>query len=228
MSDQAPPPPPDTPPPEPMLPFEQPGHPFGSGLFDTVKLFITDPMTAFRRMSLKADIMRPLIYGVLLAWIGDAAAYLFALTFQASIFGFLSQFEGMEEVIPTALFGFGLGLFGLIIAPVFIVIGLFIYTVIVHVFLMIVGGDRNGFGATFRVVCYSNTSQLAQLVPIAGGIITTVWSIFLAILGLTAAHRTTTGKAAAAVLLPIVLCCVCLMVFVMMAIAFGISADGWN
>ena len=228
MNDQAVPPPPETTPPEPKLPFENPGQPFFAGLFETVKLFITDPTTAFRRMSLTTDIFRPLIYGVLLAWVGDAVAYVFALMFQASIFGFLSQMGGMEEVIPAAFLGLGIGFFGLIIAPVFIVIGIFIFSLIVHLFLMMVGGDNKGFGATFRVLCYGNTSQLAQIVPFVGGIITMVWSLILGIIGLTEAHRTTTGKAAAAVLLPILACCVCLAFALVMAIAFGISAENWS
>jgi len=218
----------DTTPPEPMLPFEESGRPFLAGLVETVKLFVTDPTTAFRRMSLTADIFRPLIYGVLLGWVGNLAAYLFGLMFHVSIFGFLSQMGGMEEVIPVAFLGLGFGLIALIIAPVFIVVGIFIYALIIHLFLMMVGGDQKGFGATFRVICYSNTSQLAQLVPLAGGMIAWVWSLILSIIGLTEAHRTTTGKAAAAVLLPIVACCVCMVIFVMMAIAFGISADSWG
>jgi hypothetical protein len=212
----------------PTLPFEDPAEPVVGGLVSTVMLFVTDPTTAFRRMSLTVGIFRPLIYGVLLAWIGDAVAYLFGLFFQASIFGFLSQIEGMEEALPAAFLGMGIGIFGLIIAPVFIVIAIFIYSLIVHLFLMMVGGDQSGFGATFRVLCYSNTSQLAQVIPIAGGIIAFVWSLILGIIGLTEAHRTTTGKAVAAVLLPIVACCVCIAIFVMLAVAFGISADNWN
>ena len=218
----------DTTPPEPMLPFEESGRPFLAGLIETVKLFVTDPTTAYRRMSLTADIFRPLIYGVLVAWVGNLAAFLFGLMFQVSIFGFLSQMGGMEEVIPFAFLGMGFGLFVLIIAPVFIVMGIFVYALIVHLFLMMVGGDQKGFGATFRVLCYSNTSQLARFVPLAGGMIAWVWSLILSIIGLTEAHRTTTGKAAAAVLLPIVACCVCMVIFVMMAIAFGISADSWG
>jgi hypothetical protein len=231
MNDQALPPPPETAPPEPRLPFEDSGQPFASGLFDTVKLFITDPTTAFRRMSLTAEVFRPLIYGVLLGWVGNLAAYLFGLMFQMSIFGMLSQMGGMEEVVPSAFLGLGAGLIGLIvliIAPVFIAIGIFISSLIVHLFLMMVGGDNSGFGATFRVLCYSNTSQLAQLVPIAGGIIAWIWSLILAIIGLTEAQRTTTGKAAAAVLLPILACCVCMVTVFLIAIAFGISAGNWN
>ena len=212
----------------PKLPFEDPAQPAVAGLVETVKLFVTDPTTAFRRMSLTIGIFRPLFYGVLLAGVGEAVAYLFGLVFQASIFGFLSQIDGMEEIIPAAFLGLGIGIFALILAPVFIVVGIFIYSLIVHLFLMMVGGDQSGFGATFRVLCYSNTSQLAQVVPIAGGIIEFVWSLILGLIGLTEAHRTTTGKAAAAVLLPIVACCVCMAIFVMLAIAFGISAENWG
>jgi len=211
-----------------MLPFEEPGRPFVDGMVETVKLFITDPTIAYRRMSLTIDIFRPLIYGVLLSWVGIAVAYLFGLMIHVSLLGFLSQLGGMDEIIPLGILSVGFGLFALIIAPVFIVVGMFIYAVIVHLFLMMVGGDRKGFAATFRVVCYSNTSQLAQLVPFVGGTIAWVWSIILNIIGLAEAHRTTSGKAAAAVLLPIVACCVCMGIAVMMAIAFGIQASHWN
>jgi hypothetical protein len=228
MNDEHGPPPAEQTPPEPTLPFEEPGRPFVAGLVETVKLFITDPTAAFRRMSLTTDIFRPLIYGVLLSWIGNAAAYVFGLMLQASLFGFVSQIGGMDELFPLPMLGVGLGLLGLIFAPVFIIVGMFIYTLIIHLFLMMVGGDQKGFGASFRVVCYSNTSQLAQLVPLAGGMIALVWSIILVIVGLTEAHRTTTGKAAAAVLLPIVACCVCMGIAVIVAIAFGIQASHWN
>jgi hypothetical protein len=217
-----------TPPPEPTLPFEDPAQPAVAGLIETVKLFITDPTTAFRRMSLTIDVFRPLIYGVLMGWIGQAVAFVFALMFPVSILGFLSGVADLDEISPLLAMGFGIGLFQLILAPIFIAIGLFIYSLIVHLCLMIVGGDKSGFGATFRVLCYGNTSQLAQIVPFVGGTIAFVWSLILVILGLTQAHRTTTGKAVAAVLLPLLACCVCVAIAVAMAVAFGIGADSWR
>jgi hypothetical protein len=211
-----------------MLPFEEPDRPFFSGLVETLKLLITDPTTAFRQMSLTTDIWRPLVYGVLISWVASLVGYLWSLAIQASILGVLAGIEGMQEIAPMFAFGVGFGAVGLLLAPVVFVIQIFIYSLIVHLCLMLVGGDREGLGATFRVACYSKTTQLALIVPFVGGIIALVWGLILCIIGLTEAHRTTTGKAVAAVLLPVLLCCVCIASGVTMLILMGIQADSWG
>ena len=45
--------------------------------------------------------------------------------------------------------------------------------------------------------------------PFAGGLIAMVWAIVLETIGLATLHRTSYGKAVAAVL-PLLICCVCL------------------
>jgi len=75
------------------------------------------------------------------------------------------------------------------------------------------------------VVLYSQTAQVAQVIPLFGDLIATLWGLILCIIGVAAAHRTTTGKAAAAVLLPIVLCCVCIGMAIMMALMLGLALD---
>ncbi|HXV75359.1 MAG TPA: YIP1 family protein, partial [Candidatus Polarisedimenticolaceae bacterium] len=195
MNEQSPPPP--SPPvgdkPTATLPFEEPGRAFGAGLLETIKLFILDPDQAFRRMPLRSDILRPLIYAVIVGWVGTAVAYLWGLMFQASILGMLGGLGDAEQVIPPILLGVTAGVLGLVLAPVIILIQVFIYTVVIHLCLMLVGGERNGFATTLRVLCYSNTAQLAQGIPFAGGLIATLWGIVLCVLGLMRSHDTTAG-----------------------------------
>jgi hypothetical protein len=45
------------------------------------------------------------------------------------------------------------------------------------------------------------------MIPVVGGIIATVWWIVLAVQGVQRMHRTTQGKAIAAILIPVVVCC---------------------
>ena len=109
----------------------------------------------------------------------------------------------------------------IVIAPLFVVIGVFIAAAILHLMLMIVGGASSGFEATVRVVCYTYTAQLAGIIPFCGGIIATIWTVVLYVMGFSIAHRTTQGKALIAVLLPIIICCV--MGVVLLIIAGGIA-----
>ena len=209
----------------PALPIEEADRPFFPGLLDTIKLFALDPMGGYSRMSLEIDLTKPLLYGLIVAWLGTFVQFLWSLVIQSSILGALSQIEGMQEVLPAMFFGVAGGMFGLFLAPVFILIGVFIWTAIVHLFLMMVGGANQGFTATLRVVLYSQTAQVAQVIPLFGDLVATLWGLILCIIGIAAAHRTTTGKAAAAVLLPILLCCVCIGMAIMMAVMLGVALD---
>ncbi len=219
MADTYPPPPPPitpgAPPPpvppvtEPPLPWEQPGYPFLEALYETVKLFVTVPTQAFRRMSITADLGRPLLYAILLGWLGIIAGQLYSIALRGVTANLLPFASGKDMAIGT-----GVSIALMVLAPIFVLLGIFIWSAIVHLFLMMVGGANSGFGATVRVMSYATTAQLAQVVPLCGGIIGAVWAIVLEIIGLAQAHRTTTGKAAVAVLLPIALCCVCVAIVI--------------
>ena len=106
----------------------------------------------------------------------------------------------------------------MVVAPVFVLIWVFVWSAILHLFLMLVGGAKTGFASTVRVVCYTATVQVLHVVPFCGWLIALVWAIVLNIIGLAIAHRTSQGKTAVAVLLPMVLCCVCVAI---LAAAFG-------
>jgi hypothetical protein len=121
----------------------------------------------------------------------------------------------------TAAWAFGM----IILAPILVIIGVFIGAAILHLMLMIVGGANNGFEATVRVVCYAQTYQLAGIIPICGGLVSLVWSIVLYVVGLAAAHRTTQGKAVLAVLLPVVLCCAFMVAMLFMGVLAGVAAS---
>ena len=205
------------------LPNEDPRRTFLNGLLESIKLFIVDPMRAYRQMPVTSEIGRPLAYGVILGWLGGLIDFMWGMV-GWSIFGFLSQMPGTENLaLPMAASLTG-GVIGLILAPIFTLIVIFVLAAILHLFLMMVGGANPGFVATLRVVCYAQTAQLAYVVPGLGWLICLVWSLFLCTIGLAVAHRTTTGKAATAVLLPFGLCCVCVITVGVMFLIGALSA----
>ena len=211
-----PPPPPGGVPPGPEaqpLPWEQPGYPALEGLYETAKLVLTAPSQAFARMSLTGTLGRPLLYAVIFGWVGIIAGQAYNIAFRSVIHNLMPGMMNRGFQMPIA---FSLAM--MVFAPIFVLLGVFIWSAIVHLFLMLVGGATKGFAATVRVVCYAGTVQVFQIVPFCGGLIGFFWALVLYVIGLATAHRTTQGKAALAVLLPVVLCCVCVAII---AIAFG-------
>ena len=73
---------------------------------------------------------------------------------------------------------------------------------------MIIGGAKQPFETTFRVVCFGGGSVSPLLViPFCGGLVVLVWKIVVYSIGLARAHETATGRAVLAVLLPLIVCC---------------------
>ena len=99
-------------------------------------------------------------------------------------------------------------LFFIILVPLFVIITTFISSGIFHLCLMIVGGAKQPFETTFRVVCFAGGSANPLLViPFCGGLIGGIWKIVLYCIGFARAHETDTGPAVLAVILPLVVCC---------------------
>jgi hypothetical protein len=130
---------------------------------------------------------------------------------------------------PASRFGGGAyasgGLVGaLVIGACFVVIGVFIFSGIVHLMLMLLGGQKYPFETTFRTLCYAHGSAAPLgAVPICGGLIGGIWGLVVYIIGLSQTQEISTGKAAAAVLIPIVVCCVLVGIFAVVA-GIGMAA----
>ena len=88
------------------------------------------------------------------------------------------------------------------------VLGMFIWSGIVHLCLMMLGGAKKSFETTFRVICFScGATYLLSMIPGCGSMITLVWNIVTECIGFSRAHEIDTGKAVMAILLPCFLCC---------------------
>jgi hypothetical protein len=194
----------DTPAPRSGLPWEnRAGRPFFSAFIETLQMVLSRPAVAFTAMKREGGLGDPLLYALIGECFGLIVYFVYSMLFHS--FGGFG--ERNNPVAHLAAMGIGWILL-LILAPVFIVIGIFVGSAILHVCLMIVGGAKQGFETTFRVVCYAGGSVGPLLVvPFCGGLIAGVWRIILSCIGLARAHETDTGRAVLAVLLPLILCC---------------------
>jgi hypothetical protein len=176
---------------------------FFSAFIETLQMCLTRPSEAFTAMKREGGFGEPLIYALIGGCAGGVVSFLFSLGFQS-----LGLFADRKNSL-AAMTGMGIGSIGFIIVlPIMIVIGLFIGAGIIHVCLMLVGGAKQSFETTFRVLAFSQGSTgPLQMVPICGGFIAGVWALVLNCIGLAKAHETDTGRAVLAVLLPLIVCC---------------------
>ncbi|HJT30983.1 MAG TPA: YIP1 family protein [Pirellulales bacterium] len=102
--------------------------------------------------------------------------------------------------------GFALGL--VVLVPLFTVLQSFITAAIYHVCLMMLGGAKQPFETTYRVVAYSTgSSAILMLIPFCGQTIYGIVNLVFSAIGLMHAHETSGLKATFAVLLPMFICC---------------------
>ncbi len=204
---------------------------FGA-MLETIKGVLIEPGDTFRNASRTAGIGPALMFGLILGLAGSIIGLFWQYFLGAAFGGGLgsSAFGGglpseLAEILPgpAALF-----ILSLAMAPVFLLIGLFLWSAIVHLMLLLLGGASQGYEATFRTIAYcSGSTALFQAIPFCGGWVGGIWSLVAQIICLKEMHNISGGKAAAAVLVPLVLCCCSIMGLVFgIAMFVGANAGG--
>jgi hypothetical protein len=162
------------------------------------------PTEFFDSVGNSRDLTPALVFGVLVGWISAVVGAAWSLVFQARLVPMMRQ----EEIAGLSLLASGAA--GLVCSGLFgwlpVLLGILILGVIVHLFLMLFGGANQGLTMTLRVISYAYAPQIFAVVPFVGGCIAAIWMLVLEIIGLAAAHRTDTWRAALAVLAPVILC----------------------
>ena len=134
MSTEWPPPPPPVEPPPPpappVIPWEQPGLPWTTGLVETVKLLLSRPREAFERMPIGGDLLKPFVFAIVLGWIGVIFQTIWSLAFKGMAPSSYGCYSLPALFMPlSAAF-----------APVLIACAILVASAVDHVMLMIVGG----------------------------------------------------------------------------------------
>jgi hypothetical protein len=200
-------------------------------LIQTIRLLVTDPSNAFSRLRADGDLTSPILFGLILSWASVLLSQMWQLMFGGvirSVLGGMHGFEGAFTPSGAA------GIIGtLVVWPVIFVVGLFISAGILHLCLMIVGATSDspsGFEGTLKVVSYSQVAGVASVVPLVGGFLFAIWALILEVIGSAIVHRTTQGRALMGVLIPVLVCCTCLIfaaaVFGTMIAAFIANMTG--
>ena len=181
---------------------------FITAFVETVGLVLTRPTEAFTVMRTEGGVGDPLLFGVIGGSIGAIVWSVVSFALQSLGWSMmLSRQHSFEDLFGAGLSGAML-VIRLILTPIVIAIGLFIWTGLVHVFLMMVGGANKTFETTFRALSYAyGATTLFVVVPCCGWIIALVWGLIADCIGISRSHETDIGRAVMAVMLPLVLCC---------------------
>lgn len=163
---------------------------FGAYL-QTASRALLSPTHFFANLPLDAGFVWPILFAVFSMVVSAVFTSLWVQLFHggagaAGIFGMLFL------IVMT-----------MIISLFVIPIALFVWSGLVHACLMLYGGANTGFQSTFRVLSYSSVTAVFSAIPIVGTI-ASLWAFYLGTVGLRETHETSTGKAAAAILTPVV------------------------
>ena len=167
--------------------------------FATAAEVLLSPRRAFGGMRRSGGIGLPLLYYIIGLTVGMLGTALWRVGLMA--------IRGRLELMSVAqITGIVAGAFVFAFAVTLVV--LFVFAAIAQSILALQGAGRHGFEATLRTLAYAHGSAAPfGLVPLIGSTIGAVWAIVISIPGLAAMHETSTGKAAVAVLVPVVACC---------------------
>lgn len=209
----------------PGLPWETKGQSFGTWM-ETAKMCMTQPTYAFSVMHQYGGLGSGMMYcgiGLALGVAGQMLWYLPFLIVMAVVAGNQGGGDVAAMVGMQVVMQFVSGAMTIVLGATVI---LLIWAAIGHVCLMIVGGARQGFETTFRIIGYAQGSTAwLNVIPLVGGLVAFVWLIVLLIIGYARGHEIDTGKAALAVFLPLIACCVAVGGLFALIMALGAASN---
>lgn len=179
---------------EKYTPFES-GEGFIGAFLKTTWEALFSPTRFFKKASAGEGYWAPLIYGMISGIIGLGGGILWQWFFFSQWFP-IQKFSDLPYLTYFMIITIAL--------PIMAALSILIGSVITHVCLMIVGGNKKGFQATFRAISYSFGGYLFGILPFIGSPIGGIYTLILTIFGVREGHGISTKRAILAVLLPVI------------------------
>jgi hypothetical protein len=190
---------------------------FLNALYLTTREVLAAPGPFFGRMPSRLGFLQPLLYAIVLGMLAALLGWIWSLT--GSSLRTLASGGVLHD-----LFG-PLPSFVLFVAsPLTATLDVAVRAGLMHLLLMLLGGNKLGFEATFRVAAYGKAAGVVALLPFCGGIVAVLWELAIDIIGLYRIHGTDPWRALVAVLAPAVLCFSSLAAAVLLVI-LGLAAS---
>ena len=200
---------------EEFTPWESGGG-FVPAFFKTTQGVLFSPTKFFKKAAAGKGYWSPFIFAMITGVIGSGVSLLWQWLFFSGVVPrhFLSA-TTYSAFLTIAV----------ISIPFTIALSILLGSGVTHLCLMIVRGNRKGFEATFRAICYAYSAELFYIVPFIGTFVGTIYLMILAILGVREGHEISTGKAVLAVLLPIIIAFVGILLAVLIPLFMVLSGS---
>jgi hypothetical protein len=177
-------------------------------LTETWKEVLFNPTVSFPRMKTNGGFAAPFLFNLTMMVIWG----FFTTIYQLLLSGVFATTAGATHHSSTSLTGMSptlpafLNVAVMVVAIPLLVGFTFVNAGITHACLALFKGTSKSYEATYRVICYSYSAWIFAIVPCAGGIVSSIWSLVSTVIGLSKVHRTEIWRAAVAVLLPVFVC----------------------
>lgn len=179
-----------------MIAWERETASFPGDLFESWLHCMTRPLEFFESADPDVPVSRPVLF-FLVFWI--VASGLGTLSTEAALGGWYDEMyaaDGLGDLgAPWLLFTFFL-------SPFLGLVSLALHVGLTHLGVRLFVPDAKSIGVTGRALCYAVAPQVVVIVPFLGWIVAPLWSLFLAVVAVRQVHATSTGRAAAAVIVP--------------------------
>lgn len=173
-------------------------------LFESLRQILLQPGETFAAMPKEGDYKSPLIYTIIMVWIGSLFSSLYS---GIQMVLNPAEFEPVLQETGTSVLIGGYVIF-MVFLPVLTLIFSFFHAGILHLLLLIFGAGKGNFETTLRVMCYSQgASSILQLLPMCGGFLSPIFYVYTCAVGLSRAREIPVWKSVLVVLFPTLFCC---------------------
>lgn len=169
----------------------------------TCVLMISSPNVSLATAEPDAPVGGSVVFAMVCALVGLVPTFLMLLP----VLLVTQSFTGQNQQPYMAVFLVIGVLIYLGMAFMFTMGSLFFVSGLEHLALRLLGAEPKSFSVTVRAYSLGMSVYLLGVIPFCSFYVFPVWSIVLRIIALMHLHKTSAGKASAAVLLPILLAC---------------------
>ncbi|MHB1545556.1 MAG: YIP1 family protein [bacterium] len=195
---------------------------FFKALFRTWKKSLFTPEIFYKELNdsesgIEAGIFRPYFYAIIFTYINLVFSFFWEVIFFK--IGFYRNYAVLPK-IPLFFTDKNFMILYIVIGVIFLLlllgmlytIFLTLFTIIIHGFVMLMGG-KQGIKNTFRIIGYASGVGVFSIFPLFGYNISAAWFAALLIIGIKETNELSTARSITALLLPFIFLSLILVVF---------------